>query len=53
MQKPNWDITAERTKALAVAAKALEVVASLAPPIGEVAIQLAQELAQEVAQEVA
>jgi hypothetical protein len=53
MQKPNRDTTAERTKALAVAAKALEVVASLAPPIDKAAIQLAQELAQEVALEVA
>jgi hypothetical protein len=29
MHKPNQDATAQRTKALAVAAKALEVVASL------------------------
>jgi hypothetical protein len=53
MRKPNRDATAKRTKALAVAAKALEVVASLAPLIDEAAIQLAQELAQEVAPEVA
>jgi hypothetical protein len=40
-------------KLLAVAAKALEVVASLAPPHDEPADQLAQELVQEVAPEVA
>jgi hypothetical protein len=54
MQKPNRDITTERTKALALAAKALEVVASFAPPLADdAAVQLAQEFAQEVAQEVA
>jgi hypothetical protein len=52
MHKPNRDAAAQRTKALAVAAKALEVVASLAPPRDKPANQLAQELAQEVAQEV-
>jgi hypothetical protein len=40
MHKPNWDATAQRTKALAIAAKALEVVASLAPPPNEPADQL-------------
>ena len=53
MHKPNRDAVAQRTKALAVAAKALEVVASLAPPRDEPADQLAQALAQEVAREVA
>jgi len=37
MHKPNRDATAQRTKALAIAAKALEVVASLAPPHDELA----------------
>jgi hypothetical protein len=42
MQKPNWDVTAERTKALALAAKALKVVASFAPPlVDDAAAQLA------------
>jgi hypothetical protein len=41
MHKPNWDAAAQRTKALAAAAKALEVVASLAPPHDEPADQLA------------
>jgi hypothetical protein len=52
MHKPNRDATLQWTKALGVAAKALEVVASLAPPHDEPADQLAQELAQEVAPEV-
>jgi hypothetical protein len=51
MHKPNRDAAAQRTKALAVAAKALEVVASLAPPGDKPANQLAQELAQEVSPE--
>jgi hypothetical protein len=41
MQKLNRDVTAKRTKALALAAKALEVVASLAPLVDEAADQLA------------
>jgi hypothetical protein len=45
MHKPNRDATAERTKALALAAKALKIVASLAPPRDDPAGQLAQELA--------
>jgi hypothetical protein len=45
MHKPNRDAAAQQTKALAVAAKALEVVASLALPHDEPADQLAQELA--------
>jgi hypothetical protein len=49
MQKKNRDPVAERTKALAAASKALEVVASLAPPI-DASDQLAQELDQELAQ---
>jgi hypothetical protein len=51
MHKPNRDAAAQQTKALAIAAKALEVVASLAPLHDEPADQLAQELAQESAQE--
>jgi hypothetical protein len=50
MRKPNRDVTTERTKALALATKALEVVASFAPPlVDDVAAQLAQEFTQEVA----
>jgi hypothetical protein len=43
MQKKNRDPVAERAKALPAAAKALEVVASLAPPI-HASNQLALEL---------
>jgi len=50
MQKKNRDPVAERTKALAAAAKALEVVALLAPPI-DASNQLALELDQQLAQE--
>jgi hypothetical protein len=54
MRKPNRDVTTERTKALALAAKALEVVASFAPPlVDDAAAQLALEFALEVAQEAA
>jgi hypothetical protein len=49
MQKPNRDSVAERTEALALAAKALEVVASLAPPVDELASQIAQEVDQQLA----
>jgi hypothetical protein len=41
MHKPNRDAAAQRTKALAIAAKVLEVVASLALPHNEPANQLA------------
>ena len=54
MQKKNWDPVTERTKALAAAAEALEVVASLAPPIdasNQLALELDQQLAQELDQE--
>jgi hypothetical protein len=54
MQKKNQDPVAECTKALAAAAKALEVVASLAPPINannQLALELDQQLAQELGQE--
>jgi hypothetical protein len=44
MHKPNWGAAAQQTKALAVAAKALEVVTSLAPPHDKLADQLSQEL---------
>jgi hypothetical protein len=45
MHKPNRDAIAQRTKALAVVVKALEVVVSLAPLHGELVDQLALELA--------
>jgi hypothetical protein len=45
MHKPNQDAIAQQTKALAVVAKALEVVVLLALLHNELADQLAQELA--------
>lgn len=44
MKKPNRDPEAERTKALAAAAAAMEVVASLAPPLLDAGHQIALEL---------
>lgn len=51
MKKPNRDPDVERTKALAAAAAAMEVVASLAPPPLDAGNQIALELDQQLAQE--
>jgi hypothetical protein len=51
MQKKNQDPVAERTKAVAAAAAAMEVVASLAPLIdasNQIALEMDQQLAQEL-----
>jgi hypothetical protein len=44
MKKPNQDLDVERTKALAAAAAAIEVVASLALPLLDASNQIALEL---------